>query len=146
MTMTEDMIPLYALLIANAALLAAVGLALAKYRRQLDRFERFWSSPTGAALAQSAAEPAPRPQAMRHLERRVGELQRVIRTLETRPAVAETRPTPKLPIENAVRMAQHGASIDDLVKSCGLNIGEAQLMRKLHGRKGAAAPTSEVLQ
>jgi hypothetical protein len=31
-------------------------------------------------------------------------------------------------------MARHGASIDDLIRSCGLNIGEAQLMRKLHGK------------
>jgi len=45
----------------------------------------------------------------------------------------------RLPIENAVRMAKHGASIEDLMRSCGLNIGEAQLMRKLHGQTRAAA-------
>ena len=45
----------------------------------------------------------------------------------------------RLPIENAVRMAKHGASIEELVRGCGLNIGEAQLMRKLHGQSRAAA-------
>ena len=43
-----------------------------------------------------------------------------------------------LPIENAVRMARHGASIDELVRNCGLNIGEARLMQKLHSKAAAA--------
>ena len=75
------------------------------------------------------------------LERRVAELQSVVRTLaKNKPSVPEAVES-SLPIENAVRMAKHGASIDDLIRNCGLNIGEAQLMRKLHG-KAANAPTA----
>jgi hypothetical protein len=38
-----------------------------------------------------------------------------------------------------MRMAKLGASIDDLTRNCGLNIGEAQLMQKLHGKARAAS-------
>jgi len=31
-------------------------------------------------------------------------------------------------------MARLGASVEELAKSCGLNIGEAHLMQKLHGQ------------
>lgn len=126
---------LYLLLIANTILLAAAALAVMKVRRQMRRFQEFWSSPTGMSLAASKPDAEPtRPQANRHLERRVAELQSVVRTLAKREQPAASPRDANLPIENAVRMARHGASIDDLVRSCGLNIGEAQLMQKLHGK------------
>ena len=65
------------------------------------------------------------------------ELQSVVRTLAKRKQPQAQPLDTNLPIENAVRMARHGASIDDLVRSCGLNIGEAQLMQKLHGKAQA---------
>lgn len=125
---------LYALLVANAALLAAVGLAMSRFRRQLTSFEQFWNSPTGAALAEGQQEDSEPPAAVLGLERRVTELQHVLRTIQERRPEAPRESAPKLPIENAVRMARHGATIDDLVRNCGLNVGEAQLMRKLHGK------------
>lgn len=124
---------LYALLVANAALLAAVGLAMSRFRRQLNSFEQFWNSPTGAALAEKQPQESGEPEAVLGLERRVTELQRVLRTMQERRPDAVVETGPRLPIENAVRMARHGATIDDLVRNCGLNVGEAQLMRKLHG-------------
>lgn len=128
------------LLLANAALLAAAIIAIVRFRQQARRFEKFWDSPTGMSLAdtqslesQSATQPDPQ------LENRVAELQSVVRTLATRSQTGGDAPDANLPIENAVRMAQHGASIDELVRGCGLNVGEAQLMRKLHGRPQAVA-------
>lgn len=128
-----DAMILYLLLIANASLLAAAGIALVRYQKQFRRFERFWCSPTGATLADTrASHIPPLPQTSPQLERRVMELQSVVKTL----AKKEQKPTAtvegSLPIENAVRMAKHGASIDELIRNCGLNIGEAKLMRKLH--------------
>ena len=133
-----DTTMLYLLLIANAVLLAAAAIAIVRTRRQMQRFEQFWNSPTGASLATREPEQVqPRPQANRHLERRVAELQSVVRTLAKREPPTIKTADANLPIENAVRMARHGASIDELVRSCGLNIGEARLMQKLHSRAQA---------
>ncbi len=123
------------LLIANAALLAAAAIAIVRFRKQARRFEKFWDSPTGTTLADTQARdakiaPQPNPQ----LEKRIAELQNVVWTLARKEQVIREPVDGKLPIENAVRMAKHGASVDELIRSCGLNIGEAQLMRKLHGK------------
>lgn len=134
----SDTTTLYLLLIANAALAGAAGIAIVRFQKQCKRFEQFWTSPTGAALAnRQSVDDQPRPQAHRHLERRVAELQSVVRTLAKKEQAVPKPPAGSLPIENAVRMARHGATIDDLVRSCGLNIGEAQLMQKLHGKAQA---------
>lgn len=121
------------LLIANATLLAAAIIAIVRFRKQARRFEKFWDSPTGVSLADTqslASQPQPNPQ----LERRVTELQSVVRTLAKKGQVGREPVDNKLPIDNAVRMARHGASIDELIRNCGLNLGEAQLLRKLHGK------------
>ena len=131
----SDTTALYMLIIANAAMLAAAAIAVVRIQRQMRRFEDFWNSPTGASLADRQPPPEqPRPQANRHLERRVTELQSVVKTLAKREQPVVKPVDGRLPIENAVRMARHGASIDELVRSCGLNIGEARLMQKLHSR------------
>ena len=136
------------LLLSNAALLAAAVIAIVRFRNQARRFERFWDSPTGVSIADTQSlnaqtvSPAT-PARDEELERRVAELQSVVRTLATKEQVVHEPVDKNLPIENAVRMARHGASIDELIRNCGLNIGEAQLMRKLHGRAKAAAAESE---
>ena len=142
MMIIEDTFAFYALLTANAALLAAVGLAMIKFQRQLKSFEQFWNSPTGAALADDQEQDAKPDAAVLGLERRVTEMQRVMRTIQERRPETVVETGPKLPIENAVRMAKHGATIDDLVRNCGLNVGEAQLMRKLHGKVRGVAQTN----
>ena len=73
------------------------------------------------------------------LERRLSELQRAVKRMQSR---APDEPTPlerKLPIDNAVRMARSGASVEDLTRNCGLSVGEARLMKRLHGRAPSAA-------
>jgi hypothetical protein len=133
------------LLLSNAALLAAATIALLRFRHQARRFEKFWDSPTGVSLAdtqslhaKSSAEQSPE-RANPQLEERVAELQTIVRKLASKEQVTHEPVDNSLPIENAVRMAKHGASIDELIRGCGLNIGEAQLMRKLHGKAQVAA-------
>lgn len=42
-------------------------------------------------------------------------------------------------MDHAARLARGGASVDELTRNCGLNIGEASLMRRLHGHIGREA-------
>jgi hypothetical protein len=134
----------YLLLLANLLLVCAVGLALVRFLRRCDELERFWESPTGMALTDDK-EGDEQLRISQRLEQRVGELQRVVKILAVRdsePAEPFVKPSENgrvLPIENALRMTRKGASIEDLTRSCGLNIGEAKLMRKLHGKARAVA-------
>ncbi len=133
------------LLLANASLVAACSIALNRFCRQARRFEKFWDSPTGLAIAETqslqAAMISQAPAgADPCLGERVAELQAVVRTLVKKSQPGRDTFEASLPIENAVRMARSGASIDDLIRNCGLNIGEAQLMRKLHGKSRGVEP------
>jgi hypothetical protein len=125
------------LLIANASLVAAGSIAIMRFCRQARRFEKFWESPTGLSLADTQTV-----HSDARLEKRVSELQSVVRTLAQKPKTGRDTFEASLPIENAVRMARSGASIDELIRSCGLNIGEAQLMRKLHGKSRVVEPAT----
>lgn len=137
MDMTSEMTT-NLLLIANAVLLAAATIAIVRFRHQAHRFERFWDSPTGVSMADTQSlSAAPAPATDPELEKRVAELQSVVKTLANKEQAIHEPADANVPIENAVRMAKHGASIDELIRGCGLNIGEAQLMRKLHGKAQA---------
>ena len=136
---TVDPLFILLLLAANAMLLGLTCHALVRFERRCNRIEDFWDSPTGNALSDSDdAELREQMKATQRLEKRVGELQRTVKVIELnkhRPQPAEpTQPAVErnLPIENAIRMARLGASVEELTRSCGLNIGEARLMQKLH--------------
>ena len=142
---TSISVMVYLLLLANLLLVCAVGLGLVRFLRRCDEFERFWESPTGVALADEA-EGDEHLRISQRLEQRVGELQKVVRILAAhngKPSKPSAAPPPGpariLPIDNAVRMARQGATVEDLTRSCGLNIGEAKLMQKLHGKARAAS-------
>ena len=131
----------YLLLVANAVLLAAACITITRFRSECQRLERFWNSPTGAAVADdgdTAKDEYKRQQVLvtMRLDKRLAELQEQINALASRPRSVPA-PAPAeapVPLENAVRMARHGASVDDLTRSCGLNIAEARLMQRLHGQ------------
>lgn len=128
--MIDTNFPLYALLIANSMLLAAAVFAILRFQRLFRNSAQFWSSPNGAAIQMRCPSQQEQSKLVIH---EIAVLQRTVAKLceRERPHV---QPLPnKLPIRHAVRMAKHGASIEDLTKGCGLNAGEAQLMRKLHG-------------
>lgn len=139
---TVDPMFILLLLAANAMLLGLTCHALVRFERRCRRIEDFWESPTGNALSDSGdAELREQMQATQRLEQRVGELQRTVKVIELnkhrpqppQPAqLAQPAVERNLPIENAIRMARLGASVEELTRSCGLNIGEARLMQKLH--------------
>ncbi len=126
----------YLLIISNAVMLALACLSFARFDRRCKQIEEFWASPNGTTLSdEDDVEKQRQMQMTQRLEKRVGELQRSVRVIELRKATPDERPVERnLPIENAVRMAKKGASVEDITKNCGLNIGEAQLLQKLHGQ------------
>ncbi len=135
MTLTEPTI-IALLLVANVVLLGAAALAILRFQLYFRRIEAFWNSPTGAALARDeSAAVAPKPARDPGLERRVAELQSVVKTLARKSTQVAAPSKASLPLEKAVRMAKRGASVDQLMSTCGLNVGEARLMHKLHSAR-----------
>lgn len=134
---------MYVLLGSNAALLAIACFALFRFERRWRRIETIWNSAADMAMNQGADDEfVERLQASQRLEQRLGELHRSVKVMEMKvpaPAPALER---AVPIENAVRMARLGASIEDLTRNCGLNLGEARLLKKLHGKAAIAAVAS----
>lgn len=135
---------IYLLIVSNAIMLALACFCFTQFENRCKQIEEFWASPTGNAVAVADDGNDDAREQMRmtqQLEKRVGELQRTVKVIEMTKAEPSSAPRIErnLPIENAVRMARLGATIDDLTKSCGLNIGEARLMQKLHGRARVAA-------
>ena len=140
----DDSILQYGLLLANAILLAAAALALVRGRAEARRLRALFDSPLAAALA---PEPYDDRELRRMFDRRCSMLEKRLELLverssqaaQARPLAAVPPQKNELPVEYAVRMARNGASIDDLVRGCGLNKGEAQLLLRLHSRKPAQA-------
>ena len=126
----------YLLIISNAVMLALACLSFARFDRRCNQIEEFWASPNGSTLSdEDDAEKQRQLQMTQRLEKRVGELQRSVKVIELKKATPDERPVERnLPIENAVRMAKKGASVEDITRNCGLNIGEARLLQKLHGQ------------
>ncbi len=140
------------LLMANATLLGIALLVIIRFRREAKALLKFWHSPLGSALAgdrdevpegSDANEKRLFAQSVMRLEHQLLQLRRDVLRNATRNEAATNIPTRTsmqssgLPLENAVRMARMGASVDDLTRNCGLSPGEARLMQKLHGK----APT-----
>jgi hypothetical protein len=138
--MINETFILFLLLTANLLLLLVVFAALQRIDARCRRLEEFKLTvleepETAPATTDSSAYV----DILRRLEQRFARVQRSVESAAA-DTVAESRPLAhSLPIENAVRMAKQGASIEDLTRSCGLNIGEARLMQKLHGRAQIAA-------
>lgn len=138
--MIDTTFSLYALFAANALMLAAAVLAILRFQRMCQESADFWNSPSGSAIHMDS------PTRKEHSERVVHEievLQKLVAKLcESEGPRAQSLPG-KLPLRRAVRMAKSGASIEDLTKGCGLNIGEARLMKTIHGGHVAANVAAE---
>lgn len=124
--------PLYALIVSNAALLCGATIALLRFERRVKESSSFWDSPTGASVAAAGNSEA---ALSGFLERRLAMLQQQIEELGLQKAPA---PPAELPFAYATRMAKHGASVEDLTRTCGLKKAEAQLMRRLYSRQSRA--------
>ena len=129
----------YAILASKAFVLILGTLVLLSMWRQTRRAEQYLAELTNAPAKDEQPDSAKQQLiASLRLDRRISELQQQIVALSAteQKSPADTVPRP-LPIENATRMARHGASVEELTRTCGLNIGEAELLKKLHG-----APTT----
>lgn len=136
----------YALLFSNALMLCAVGLAAVRMRRELQATREFWQSPAASAMQAEAYDDR---DLRRMVDRRMTMLEKFLEQLIDSKAglgadVAANRPLQKheVPVDYAVRMARSGASVDDLVRGCGLNKGEAQLLMRLHACTRSVSPQS----
>jgi hypothetical protein len=135
-------------LMANALLLGIALLVIIRFRREAKALLAFWQSPTGAVLvgehAQNpghvACDQEPYVQSVMRLEHQMLLLRRDFERLASTRLAPDARCEERvarpraLPIENAVRMARLGASEEELTRTCGLSLGEARLMKKLHGK------------
>ena len=130
--MNEEPLILYALICSTGLLLAAASIAILRFQAKTLESKAFWDSPTGSVLQADAANAGKEHQ---QLEKRLLALQKLVDELSRRDRAQQlAAPSRDLAFENAVRMAKQGASVEDLTRSCGLNIGEAQLIKRLHGR------------
>ncbi len=134
----------YALLLPNALLIAAAGLAVVRVRNELRATRAFWSSPAMTAMQ---PEPYDDRDLRRMFDRRITmfekylEQQIVSRTESAAESPTTSQRNNELPVEYAVRMVRSGACADDLVRGCGLNKGEADLLMRLHANsKTTTAP------
>lgn len=138
-----------ALAASNVLLIGITAIALLRTRREMRRNRRALAA---VANRVAAAEPYDDRELRRMFDRRLTMLQKYLeQQVETNlqktaePPVTEGLLPPRkneLPVEYAARMARGGASVDDLVRGCGLNKGEAQLLMRLHARPQAAPATT----
>ena len=138
--MINDPFMLYLLLAANALFVAIVCVALFRFAWRLAALETLLAQPAVPKEIEQDGESAARSEQMfERLDSRISELQKALQALgKSRPEHRESA-WRQPPIENALRMAREGASVDDLTRNCGLNIGEARLMKKLHGQTRISA-------
>ncbi len=136
---------IYALLAANTLVLTGGLLMILRLRRLCRLHEKSLQCPPAIALAD------PDPRVDDSAQKQLLALMRMEKQLLTLRAEMAAHASVRgevaanarvLPLDNAVRMAKKGASIDELTRSCGLNIGEAQLIRKMHGSAAIAAKAS----
>ncbi len=138
-------------LLSNSLMLAISLLVIIRFRREARAQLDFWESPIAASLLgeQRAAAGTERAadadkrvaQSLVRLEHQLLALRKdFMRNSVAAAAAGDSKQAPivqqssSLPIDNAVRMARHGASIEELTERCGLSPGEARLMQKLHGK------------
>jgi hypothetical protein len=137
-------------LAARAAVIIAAFLAFARALLAMRR-------DTALNFAQLAAQNAQALAEIHQLSERIGVLNEQVRELTlpspvtsrrlqaVEPAPAPTPPPPASvtpPVrgyEMAIRMARGGASIEEIVMSCGTTRAEARLLRRLHCASGANA-------
>ncbi len=130
----DNTLSLYLLLACNSILVAAASLAICRLQNTIRNQKAFWASPTGMAAIDETDTDA----LLDSLEKRLSGL---LVGAAVAPAVGSPdSANPKvIPFENAVRMARHGASLDDLTRTCGLSETEARLLMRVHATPQQAA-------
>lgn len=121
----------FALPVANVCLLAAAVIAILRVQRVIRGKQIYAKLAAGNAIE---AEIAAITEHCELVSIRLGEMQDEIEKLNDLERLLVEPVSRELPMEHAARLAKDGASIDELTRNCGLNIGEARLVRRLHGR------------
>lgn len=138
----------YLLLGSNAMMLCAAAIAVARFERQIRTNQKFWRSPTGSALLEVSETVEPRTAGNNDavlsgfLERRLAIMHQRLNDVDRKLQEFVPSQPAGTPFSHAARMARSGASIDDLVRTCGLSTQEASLVRKLHSSSQDAVSTS----
>lgn len=134
--MNIESLTLYTLICSTGLLLAAASIAILRFQKKTLDSQAFWNSPTGSAM--KADDDNAKNERERLLEMRLAALQKTVDELSRREKVAEIPATvTSLPFENAARMARQGATVEELTRACGLSLGEARLVQRMHGRNVA---------
>ena len=133
-------LPLYLLIIANAALIVAATFAVLRVARALRDSEEFWKSPTGAAI--QSHQKTSSGSDVQLIARQLKVLERSIERLQRATPPGPPARVVELPMDHAVRMARRGATVTELTDRCGLNMGEAELLHRLHGKRKDTPPIS----
>jgi hypothetical protein len=136
--MNIDMIWInYLLLASNALLAGCAALAIIRAQRLTQNQESFWKSTTGAALTMQPGQE----ELLKAIDSRITELGSQLES-PRHEVENDSQATSGVPFENAVRMAKHGATMDDLTRTCGLSASEARLLMRVHGQHAQMAQAS----
>ena len=119
---------MHLLLISNALVVAAATIAILRLQRLLRNSAVFRENPTDSVMHAKGE----RDNTKQLVDQRLSSLQKIVFDLVRKQNTVQARTAEKLPLENAMRMAKHGASEEDLTRSCGLSKGEAQLLMRVH--------------
>ncbi|MFP5344726.1 MAG: DUF2802 domain-containing protein [Gammaproteobacteria bacterium] len=127
------------LVIALLAVLWALAVT-ARSRAAHRRYREFASRHSAPALATPAQEE--RGEHMSAVDARLVELEQRLRRLGEQQKKPAVRDTMHPHYEPAIRLARKGADVDELVATCGLARGEAELIALMHHRKDTSAATA----
>jgi len=136
MTIVESY-SLYLLMICNGVLAGAAAVAILRFQNMMKNQKSFWASPTGAAMSSQPSQ-TDSDEFLQAVERRFSKFEEGLGNLSRADNGKATGPR-SIPHENAVRMAKHGATVDDLTRTCGLSDIEARLVMRVHGNSGTSA-------
>ena len=133
----DNSLSFYLLLACNGILAAAASVAILRFQRIMRNQKAYWDSPTGmAALAQSDNDAL-----LDEIERRFSGLLEGAGRISAHETL-ETTHNKVVPFENAVRMARHGATLEDLSRTCGLSETEARLLMRVHANTHQAVASN----
>lgn len=127
-----DSIWLPLLLLTIALLVIATVVELARGRRL-----RVWNQAYEAELRALKAELAALCTANIGVGKQVGQMEQQVRRLAERQDLLELREASNRPYTQAIRLVRNGADVKDLMSTCALTQGEAELLVMLHGSKDA---------
>lgn len=135
---------IYALIIVNTFLLFRATVMLRETQSIILQDARKENpSPVKAVISEGASirNQAKSYAAMSQLlDSRLNKMQLQIQQVLNKKTTTAAAPRPaQMPIEHAMRLARHGASAEDLSRTCGLNKEEAKLMHRLHASSIARA-------